>query len=187
MDQKTLAEAHVALQLGPNTVLAHEFTTELEPGQWRVIKDRARHRDPFDFDALQAQVKAWADANFPDGNPNLKLLGVSEEMGELGKSFLEGLGFIDLMVRVGVLDHAQLKGEQKIRYTAEEIAAMKADAVGDILVYLANYCTTAGVDMQQAIERTWAKVAKRDWVADPIGAANLADEEYAAEIRDAAL
>lgn len=115
-----------------------------EPHPWR-----ARGRPPFDLGVLQAQHAAWEAANFPlDMNkPYRSLLGAMEELGELA--------------------HAQLKGEQAIRGTPEEHLAESIDAVGDIVIYLAGYCTKLGINMEEAVWQTWRKVRERDWRADP--------------------
>jgi NTP pyrophosphatase (non-canonical NTP hydrolase) len=95
------------------------------------------------FEQLQKEHKEWVERNFPDAQPYYSLLGLSEEVGEL--------------------NHAHLKGLQGIRHTPEEIQAMKEDAVGDIVVYLADYCTKNGIDFQDAVEKTWQQVLARDW------------------------
>lgn len=61
------------------------------------------------------------------------------------------------------LAHLQLKGEQGIRHTPEEIHDKKMDAIGDIMIYLTDYATKSGIDLQDAIETTWSRVQKRDW------------------------
>ena len=37
------------------------------------------------------------------------------------------------------------------------------DAVGDILVYLSDFCSRNDIDLQDAIEVTWEQVKQRDW------------------------
>lgn len=100
---------------------------------------------------LQEEVGKWSRNNFGDQPSTNPLLGIVEEVGELS--------------------HAHLKGIQSIRHTAEEIQVMKVDAVGDILIYLADYCSRDGIHMQKAVEATWKKVSKRDWVEQPLTAA----------------
>lgn len=95
------------------------------------------------FEQLQSQVKEWAEYNFPNATPYQPLLGLVEEVGELA--------------------HAHLKAEQGIRGTAEEHHAAKIDAVGDAIVYLADYCWRNNISMQDAIETTWHTVQQRDW------------------------
>jgi len=96
---------------------------------------------------LQEENKVWADHNFPDSKPYRPLLGAVEEIGELA--------------------HAQLKSEQGIRGTQAEHHAAKIDAVADIIIYLADYCNQAGIDMQSAVQKTWVRVRERDWKKDP--------------------
>ena len=80
---------------------------------------------------LQQLASDWSKKNFGPhfGSGYRNLLGVSEEVGELC--------------------HAQLKGEQGIRHTPEEIQKMKKDAVGDILIFLANYCHSQGLSIEE--------------------------------------
>ena len=76
---------------------------------------------------LQEEMIPWQAHNFPNRTAREPLLGLVEELGELA--------------------HAQLKGAQSIRYTAEEIRAKKADAVADIIVFLADYCNASDLNM----------------------------------------
>lgn len=66
------------------------------------------------------------------------------------------------------LAHLQLKGEQGIRHSSEEIRAKKIDAIGDIIVYLTDYATKNGIDLQEAIETTWEHVSARDWTVNRV-------------------
>jgi NTP pyrophosphatase (non-canonical NTP hydrolase) len=99
------------------------------------------------FKQLQEEVGEWSSRNFGEQLPYRPLLGAVEEVGELS--------------------HAQLKMEQGIRGSVEEHQAAAQDAVGDIIVYLADYCARSGFDMQGIIEHVWGKVKQRDWKKDP--------------------
>lgn len=102
------------------------------------------------FSDLQAAVKEWSLANFgADVPPYQPLLGAVEEIGELA--------------------HAQLKGEQGIRGTAEEHCEAAKDAVADTIIYLTDYCWRRGFDLQGIVESTWqGVVSKRDWRKNPL-------------------
>ena len=63
----------------------------------------------------------------------------------------------------GELLHAELKGQQGIRHTPEEIAAMKRDAMGDIVVFLCDYAERSGLSLAESVEEAWAQVKQRDW------------------------
>lgn len=91
----------------------------------------------------------WLRYNFPNAEPWEALAGLTEEVGELA--------------------HAHLKGHNKIRglESSLDIAERKGDAVGDIFIYLTSYCNTNGLDLQACIEKAWAEVEKRDWIANP--------------------
>lgn len=93
---------------------------------------------------FQEQVGEWVKKNFPNQHPYQPLLGLAEEVGELA--------------------HAHLKGEQGIRHTPEEIILLKEDAIGDILVFLANYCEANDLSLEECVEKTWNDVKKRDWI-----------------------
>lgn len=105
---------------------------------------------PLTFGQLQREHARWAKRNFPDKDPYEPLLGVMEEVGELS--------------------HAHLKAVQGIRGTKEEHAEKAKDAIGDIIVFLADYCTENGYDMQEIVETVWAEVRRRDWKKNPVDA-----------------
>lgn len=93
---------------------------------------------------LQEEVTEWASRNFPNKQPHQPLLGIQEEVGELS--------------------HAHLKLEQGIRGTKEEHIAAKKDAVGDIVIYLADYCTQNNICFDSAVAEAWSQVKERDWI-----------------------
>ena len=96
---------------------------------------------------MQRTVGDWATKNFGAGRPSYwPLLGVVEEVGELC--------------------HAHLKGEQGVRTNEDHLANAK-DAVGDILIYMMDYCECMGFDMEEIFNETWAEVSKRDWKKNP--------------------
>lgn len=97
---------------------------------------------------FQARVGKWVAHNFPINHLcHQPLLGVGEEVGELM--------------------HAHLKLEQGIRGTAEEHRAAMKDAVGDIMVYLADYCTQMQLNMAECVEVALTEIEKRDWIKFP--------------------
>lgn len=95
---------------------------------------------------LQDELLSWQQHNFPHRPSWQPLLGLQEELGELS--------------------HAYLKRAQKIRTTENHTENIK-DAVGDIVVYLADFCNAEGIDLEEAIFETWARVKQRDWRACP--------------------
>lgn len=44
----------------------------------------------------------------------------------------------------------------------------RIDAVGDIVLYLLDYCNKTGIDFEDAVRTTAEKVHKRDWVKNPV-------------------
>ena len=93
---------------------------------------------------FQQEQKKWSERNFPvTGNHNYRpLLGAIEELGELA--------------------HAHLKAEQGIRINQNHLEA-KIDAIGDIVIYLSDYCNKEGLSLHDCIKETWDKVKQRDW------------------------
>ncbi len=96
----------------------------------------------FDLKKFQAEQLEWANYNFPGQEPWVPLLGAVEEIGELA--------------------HAHIKAHQGIRVN-ENHDAIGRDAIGDVFVYLAHYCSERGWDMEACIQETWERVMKRDW------------------------
>lgn len=95
---------------------------------------------------LQTRLHLWRQKNFPDADADQQLLGIVEEVGELA--------------------HAVLKHKQGIRRN-EHLEAKMVDAVGDIQVFLAGYCSYMGFNMQAIFERVAAQVMERDWITYP--------------------
>ena len=93
---------------------------------------------------LQNEVAEWAARNFKGKQPHQPLLGVAEEVGELC--------------------HAHLKNEQGIRGTPVEHYDAKVDAVGDICIYLADYCIQNAINLDEAVTKAWEEVKRRDWI-----------------------
>lgn len=110
---------------------------------------------------LQREQVPWVQHNFPGRPAWMPLLGAQEELGELA--------------------HAHLKHAQGIR-TGEDHKAAKADALADIVIYLADYATAEGIDLQAVVAETWDRVKQRDWKADPANGAAPCPPEVEAEI-----
>jgi len=101
----------------------------------------------FTLRRLQTENKLWVDHNFGQHEPWQPIFGAMEELGELC--------------------HAVLKAKQGIRGTPELHRAAIIDAVGDIIVYLADFVNTVDIDLQNAVEDTWNTVKQRDWKKFP--------------------
>lgn len=99
------------------------------------------------FAKLQEEQRPWVKHNFPGRKPYFPLLGLMEELGELA--------------------HAHLKAEQGIRGTKDELTEKAKDAIGDVIVFLADYCSANEYDLQEIIEEVWGRVKKRDWKEHP--------------------
>jgi NTP pyrophosphatase (non-canonical NTP hydrolase) len=95
---------------------------------------------------LQAEQVPWVKHNFGDRPSWMPLLGAVEELGELA--------------------HAHLKQAQGIRVSENHDEKAK-DAVADVVIYLADYCSARGFDLETLVMETWDKVKLRDWKKDP--------------------
>ncbi len=91
---------------------------------------------------IQSEILQWALKNFGDVPSWQPLLGCQEELGEL--------------------THHHLKREQRIR-TNEDHREGQKDSVGDLMIYLMDYCNREGLILDQIINDTWEKVSRRDW------------------------
>ena len=95
---------------------------------------------------LQDEQRPWVKHNFGDRPAWQPLLGAVEEIGELA--------------------HAHLKHEQNIRTNESHIENAK-DAVADAIIYLSDYCSAMGFDLETLVVETWNKVKQRDWKKYP--------------------
>ena len=88
-------------------------------------------------------ITQWQIKNFP-GNENSwhSLLGLQEELGELS--------------------HAYLKRAQGIRVNEKHDENIK-DAVGDIFIYLLDFCRREGISFERCLDTAMDDVMKRDW------------------------
>ena len=114
------------------------------------------------LEILQQEVLAWARKNFNEQDPDHTLLGVTEECGELVTALLASSL---VTTAIGKLNHHRLKMQQGIRQDEDHTAAEK-DAVGDILIYLLNYCGERGISMEECLRDTWERVSQRDWTSE---------------------
>lgn len=105
-----------------------------------------------DLRAFQAEVAEWKKNNFPNSGDVQQFIGVVEEVGELA--------------------HAILKSLQGIR--GDEHEAEARDAVGDIMIFLLNFCSANGWDLEDILVETWDEVKERDWIQYP--EAGIGDE-----------
>ena len=91
-------------------------------------------------------ITQWQIKNFP-GNENSwhPLLGLQEELGELS--------------------HAYLKRAQGIRVNEKHDENIK-DAVGDIFIYLLDFCRREGISFEHCLDTAMDDVLVRDWEKD---------------------
>ena len=76
---------------------------------------------------------------------------------------------LGVVEEVGELAHIYLKNAQSIRgmIDPEECRYLTMDAIGDIIIYLMDFCNRENIDIQEALETTWKSVSNRDWKKRP--------------------
>lgn len=128
----------------PGEELADDLNKALFYLKWKI--NGGREAKPEDvLDLVQRECSVWQAKNFPASRekPVHPLLGIVEEVGELAHSFL--------------------KCEQGIRGTPEQHEADQKDAVGDMLIFLMDFCTQKGWKVSDVLRKTWDEVKLRDW------------------------
>lgn len=96
-----------------------------------------------DLRMMQQEVSEWSTRNFGDQSWTNPYMGMVEELGELS--------------------HALLKQQQGIRGTSEEHEEAAKDAVGDLMIFMLDFCGKRGWDAEQILADTWATVRLREW------------------------
>ena len=106
------------------------------------------------LESLQQELIRWEKYNFPNTFNLEQFIGIVEEVGELA--------------------HYVLKSSQGIREAIDKkgnkvsVKEKMEDAVGDIAIFLINYCSHVNIDFGEALMRTWDEVKQRDWRKYPI-------------------
>ncbi len=110
-----------------------------------AIAGLARRESRMHIRTIQKDHRAWSERLWgePLSRPSHQpILGLTEEVGELAK--------------------AHLKSEEGLRSVSKvEYREAKIDAVGDIFLFLCDYCSCENIDLEVAVGRVWEKVSKR--------------------------
>lgn len=97
-----------------------------------------------DLRQLQEEHKEWSEENFGDQPYEWTLVGVMEELGELS--------------------HSELKQLQGIRLDEEGVGEEATkDSVGDIVMYLLDFCNRRDLDFAECVETASSEVLDREW------------------------
>lgn len=139
------------------------------------------------LDEIQQEQAEWAARAFvPEGTT--VAFAVTERIGDLLYDTLDGNEYEDALEHihrwiqeetsrhyghlipllgiaeeVGELCHAVLKQHQGIRGSYEDHDQKIRDAVGDILVFLLDFCNRYRINALAELETVWAEVKTRDW------------------------
>lgn len=101
------------------------------------------------IDDIQDKLSKWSLDTFGDNTQNPPIyciLGMIEELGELSHSFL--------------------KLNQGIR-TNENHEELMRDAIGDIVMFMMDFCSRMGWSLSEIIEEVFKEVIERDWKGNP--------------------
>lgn len=99
---------------------------------------------PIDLSGLQTDLHEWQREHFPDTGADESLMGAVEELGELA--------------------HATLKGKQGLE--GERFATgpeAEKDAIGDCVVFLMQYASSRGYDIEECIEGAAEEALAREY------------------------
>lgn len=120
-----------------------------------------------DLSELTMEVGEWAEENFGDQYD------IQHSVIERSQSVVQqddvdiGAIFCTLGVNeeAGELTHSVLKRAQGIRGDEDGVGRdAEMDAVGDIIVYLADFCHRRGYDLDDCVKLAWhGEVADREW------------------------
>ena len=120
-----------------------------KPTNWEETEEEDAEESLDDLRRLQDEVGEWSRENFGEEQPDIyPLMGAVEEVGEL--------------------HHSVLKQLQGIRLEEEDVGEeAELDAVGDIIVYLADFCERRDLSLAEAVELAWyGEVKDREWDSD---------------------
>lgn len=113
-----------------------------EYGQLRVCLAEIDALRNLSLCTMQEEVREWAQRNFPNEVEHHLVMGMTEELGELA--------------------HAVLKREMCIRTNEDHDAAVR-DAVGDLCVFLMEFCNLNNIVLDECVRSVWDQVRRRDW------------------------
>ena len=107
-----------------------------------ICNECKKPKPKLDLNKIDKEFAEWRTKNFTNISPDKALLGIMEELGEIC--------------------HIILKRSQGIRLDETSDDSLK-DGVGDLVIYLIDFCNQVEIDIESAIIDTWNKVKKRDW------------------------
>lgn len=72
---------------------------------------------------------------------------------------------LGLVEELGEIAHAYLKQAQGIRINENHTENLK-DGAADLVIFLCDFASAIGFDLETEIIKTWDKVKQRDWKAN---------------------
>lgn len=118
-----------------------------------------------DLQQLMHEVGEWAEENFGDADDILESIEERHKKGEPGADIGALFCTLGADEETGELSHSVLKRAQGIRLDDEDVGEeAEKDAVGDTVVYLADFCHRRGYDLEECVRMAWdGEVSHREW------------------------
>lgn len=121
------------------------------------------------LDDYQHEVGTWAKKNFDREDRVYEAIdpfyGVVEEVGEMSRAILKGKQNIRSYAKLANTDIGL--EDDPIKAKELKIQAKIKDSIGDIMIYLLDYCYRNKLDLQDILRDTWEEVGSRDWILYP--------------------
>lgn len=109
-----------------------------------------------DLTKLTVDVGEWAEENFGDVDQIGANIDERRKRRDPGADLGALFCVLGVNEEAGELAHAVLKRAQGIREDEEGVGQeAEMNAVGDIIVYLADFCYRRGYDLEECVRRAW--------------------------------
>jgi NTP pyrophosphatase (non-canonical NTP hydrolase) len=118
---------------------------------------------------IQGEQRIWSEKCFGPHAAYRPLLGIAEEIGELADTGASPDHIAALVGALGKLAHSHLKEEQRIRGEDAKHFDDAKDAIGDIVIFILDYCNCRGLQLDFIVDRVWTEVSQRQWNAKDKG------------------
>jgi NTP pyrophosphatase (non-canonical NTP hydrolase) len=79
---------------------------------------------------------------------------------------------LGVVEEIGELAHVVLKQDQKIIQKIVDPRVEEIDAIGNIVIFLINFCNFRGYDFETCVSTTAGEVLQRDWRKYPKNGVN---------------
>lgn len=110
------------------------------------------------FQDIQQEIGSWAKLQF---GRNVSLDTDKYHYGDCLDEICSFYGMISELGELAALDVRAMQGRNKL-HTALERKEAREDALADCLVFMCDYASRTGIDLNVVLDRVWAKVRQRN-------------------------